>query len=340
MSATPDPPMTPPRRTAVVLAGGVAKGAFEAGALDVIVARGVSICQVVGASSGALNATMIAAAVRAGREADATARLLTLWREDADWMKVFHVSWRDVLEGRGLSDSQKILELLRREIPRIATAAVSAIGLRIVVGALQGVLSSIGAEPATTFEGVVPFEGEAFDDEESRERIYTAAAASAAFPVVFQPIHVPGLGECVDGGVVNDTPVRLATESGADRVIVITPYPAVYHREGLPRGLDFAAHLVDALIHERLFRDLRETDRINGHIAALAALEADGVLTAAQRAAVQQILDVRRLEVVTIRPAEELPGNVFAGFLHRELREQYIAAGQAAATERLDQLGV
>ena len=332
--------MAAARRTAIVLAGGVAKGAFEAGALDVIVRRGISIGQLVGASSGALNATMMAAAVRAGRESDATTRLLTLWRDDADWMKVFHITLHDALEGRGLSDSTKILQLMREEIPRIATAAVSPVGLRIVVGALQGVMSAINGAPATTFEGILPFEGEDFDHDDSRERIYTAAAASAAFPVLFKPVEVPGLGQCVDGGVVNDTPVKLATQGGADRVIVITPYPAVYRRATIPHGVEFAAHLVDALIHERLFRDLRETERANALLARLQALHADGMLDAAQLAAVQRVLGVRPLEIITIRPATELQGNPFVGFVHRKLREQYITAGETAARQALDAVGL
>ena len=61
------------RKTAVILSGGVAKGAFEAGALTVLANKGFDVTQVVGASSGSLNATMYAASVRAGRERDAAA---------------------------------------------------------------------------------------------------------------------------------------------------------------------------------------------------------------------------------------------------------------------------
>jgi NTE family protein len=332
--------MSKTRKTAIVLAGGVAKGAFEAGALDVVVRRGIPITQLVGTSSGALNATMMAAAVRAGREPDAAARLLTLWRDDADWMRVFHVTLRDALEGRGLSDSGKILQLMRDEIPLIATAATHAVGLRIVVGALQGVRSSIDGVPATSFEGVVPFAGEDFDEAGRREHIYIAAAASAAFPILFNPVDVPGLGLCIDGGVVNDTPVKLAMEGGAERVIVIAPYPLVYHQTQVPRGVEFAAHLVDALIHERLYRDLRDAERTNAVVDALHRLVGEGVLTHAQFHTIAGIIDARPLEVINIRPEAALEGNAFVGFLHRKLREDYIAAGIDAATRALDAAGL
>ena len=88
------------RKTAVILAGGVAKGAFEAGALSILADECFRVAQVVGSSSGSLNVTMYAAAVRAGRERDAARRLLSLWLDEADWMHAFHFSLRELLEGR------------------------------------------------------------------------------------------------------------------------------------------------------------------------------------------------------------------------------------------------
>jgi NTE family protein len=323
------------RNTALILAGGVAKGAFEAGALSVLATRGLHVSQVVGASSGSLNATMYAASIRANREAVAAQRLVSLWREEADWMHVFHFSLKNLVERRALSDSTRIMQLLRTEVPQIATAAVNDVGLRLVVGAVNGTQGDIGGQPATTFEGVVSFEGSDFDDEHRREAIYTAAAASAAFPVVFAPVEVAGLGPCYDGGVVNDTPVRLATEAGAQRVIVIAPYPAVMTVGQAPSGIDLVMHLVDILIHERLYRDLHDAARLNAVIAKLGALVETNVLSAEQMKQVLTILAADKIEVITIRPATDLPGNTFDGFRDRGLREQYVVAGQQAAERAL-----
>jgi NTE family protein len=325
-------------RTAIVLSGGVAKGAFEAGALDVLVERGIKISQVVGTSSGSLNATMLAGAVRAGRERDATRRLLTLWHDDADWMHIFHLTLREALEGRGLSDSFRVLKLMRDELPKITTASINPIRLRIVVGLLNGVRRQFGQQVATTFEGVLTFDGPDFDDDAGRERIYNAAAASAAFPLLFHPVDVPGLGPCYDGGVVNDAPVKLAAEDGATRVIVIAPYPATFDSAAAPTGVALAAHLVDVLIHERLFRDLRDAERVNEAVRGVQTLVTAGVLDQNQMALVLQAFDARPLQIVTIRPTHELPGNSFAGFLHRNLREQYITAGHDVAHRVLDSL--
>ena len=131
--------------TAIVLAGGVAKGAFEAGAIKVLVEHGIKFAQVVGTSSGALNAILLAAAIRADREREAMADLLSLWRDEASWMHVFHFTVRDALRRRALSDSTKLLHLMRTEIPKVAIAAVNPVRLHLVVTAIHGVIDRLGA---------------------------------------------------------------------------------------------------------------------------------------------------------------------------------------------------
>jgi NTE family protein len=182
---------------------------------------------------------------------------------------------------------------------------------------------------------VLSFVAEDFDDESRREAIYNAAVASAAFPIVFAPVDMPGLGPCYDGGVVNDTPVRLAAEAGAERVIVIAPYPTLTSHGKLPTGINLVMHLVDILIHERLYRDLHEAARLNEAVSQLMALVDAKQLTIGQLQKVLAIVNAKPIEMITIRPENDLPGNTFAGFLDRNLRSQYVAAGQAAAERTL-----
>jgi predicted acylesterase/phospholipase RssA len=228
--------------------------------------------------------------------------------------------------------------LLRENIPPLVTPKVNDVGLRLVVGAISGHGSFIGSAPATTYEGVLPFTSESFDTEAGRAAIYNAAVASAAFPIVFAPVEVPGFGPCYDGGVVNDAPVALASESGAERVIVIAPYPMVSAPARVPTGIDLVMHLVDVLIHERLYRDLKAATNTNDVVARLTALVDKKLLSQEQLAQVLKVLDARQIEIVQIRPDEELAGDPFAGFLHKDLRAQYIAAGRQAAERALANL--
>src|SRR5262249_25624102 len=90
------------RTVALVLAGAVAKGAFEAGALTVLAERDVRVVRIVAASSGAMNGAAYAAAVRGRRERDGAAEIAEFWRERARWGDFLHLDWSDLVRARGV----------------------------------------------------------------------------------------------------------------------------------------------------------------------------------------------------------------------------------------------
>jgi NTE family protein len=331
--------MTNPSRTALVLAGAVAKGAFQAGALEVLHARGVRFSRVVATSAGAINGAFWAAAVRAGREDSAALELPRLWLERAR-LALFDWTVRGILTGRGLSTSDNLERLLEAAVGEWLPGRQRRSELRLVVTALAGVDGVIDGARATTFQEVLRFDNEDFDSEDGRKAIFRGAAASGAFPGAFVPVDLPGPGTCVDGGVVNNTPVKEAIEGGAiDRIVVVSPNPLVAtpaeRHEG---GLRLLGRIVDVLINERLYRDLREAHEVNAHLKALEVLHATGVLDDAQLEKVKRAVDLddaRWLEIVQIRPERELEGNPFDGFRDRGLRARYIEAGRRAAERAL-----
>jgi predicted acylesterase/phospholipase RssA len=330
---------------ALVLSGAAVRGAFAAGALSVLFAPdvasrlGLGVTRIVGASSGALNGTFMAAAIRAGTTADAGQRLSTIWLDDATVTGAFDVSLRDVVRELGVSSDDKVLAVLRKNIaPSAGTAPVE---LRLVVTNADGEPIPVGGSDATTFEHVFTFSGPDFDTADALERVFVAAAASSALPGLFAPVAVTVNGRTVrglDGGLVDDTPLGTALDGApeVDRVFVIAPYPRVRAVPASLSGLDLAAHVLDMLVDERLVRDLRRTDEVNRALARLVTAVPDE----SQRNAVLDALGWtgrRPVEVVEIRPDAELSGNAFAGFTSRGLREQYVEAGVAAATAALGQ---
>src|SRR6185312_8365862 len=82
--------------------------------------------------------------------------------------------------------------------------------LHVVVATLRGRLGHIDGEPATRYSELLSFPGEDFDTPAALERIFVAATASAALPVLFAPVDLPGVGLCSDGGLVNNTPILAA----------------------------------------------------------------------------------------------------------------------------------
>jgi predicted acylesterase/phospholipase RssA len=336
-----------PRAIALVLAGAVAQGAFEVGVIRALVRTDVRIARIVATSSGALNGTVLAAALRRRDPIAGGETLAELWREHAGWNDVFHTSFRELLRRDGLSDQKRLLALLREHIPPGPVHDPAPINLRLIVAALRGCQGAIGARPATTFESVCDFDGEDFATAAGRERVFTAAVASAAFPLVFAPVEVDGLGPCVDGGAVNNTPMKWALDGpvGAEIDAVVVVSTSVERRTVAPdvSGLaPLAGHLAGMLVDERLYRDLRECAETNAGLTALDQMVADGKLTPALLREIKQVLglaDRRAVDVLCIRPITELRGNAFAGFFDAGLRREYLDIGYDRGLAVLGGLG-
>jgi hypothetical protein len=198
-------------------------------------------------------------------------------------------------------------------------------------------------ESATTFERVIYFENEDFDLPERRRHLRDAAVASAAFPGAYTPVKLEGIGPCVDGGVVNNTPVKHALESESrdirvSRVVVINPHPVDYNVADPGRGLNYGMHLLNILLQERLYRDLKSAYGVNAKLSQLEALVGQNGFTPEHFEMVRGVLGWRPLEIVEIRPDDPLPGNPFTGFGDAYLREKYIEAGREAARLQLGTL--
>jgi len=328
---------------ALVLAGAVAKGAFTAGALAVLSepdtkARfAVDVTRIVGTSSGALNGVYYAAAVHAGAEAFAGQRLAQLWLEDATIGGAFDFSLRDILGGISLSTDEKLVKIMRQHI--VPTDGRQAIELRLVVTNADGEAVDIDGTAATTYEHVIDFTGADFVTTEALERVFLATAASSALPGAYAPVPIELAGRVVrglDGGLVNDTPLghALAGAPSIERVFVVVPFPRVRTQAPVLHGLALGAHVLDIVLDERLVRDLRRVARVNRVLAQLPSLVAE----AAERAALLEALGWtgrRAVQVVEIRPVEDLPGNSFSGLASLELRQQYVQAGGEAARRAL-----
>jgi len=328
------------KRTALILAGAVAKGAFEAGVLEVLsehLAR-IPIVRIVAASSGALNGAVYATGIRYGSEHLVARRLIELWMHDANWHNVLKVSPLDILHRVGVGTADRLLPLLEDAVDDLPLVQRRPIDLELVLTVLKGEAGDIAGTPATTFEHVAGFRDEQFDSKEGRAEVFGTALGSGAFPLLFAPVEVPGVGSCVDGGVVNNTPIKRAIQGGGvERIIVVTPEPL---RSAAPeplRGTKLITQLAEILINERLYRDLRDAEAINGYLRQLDALRAHGVAPDT----IQQVKDVFGwvpLEVVQIRPARPLDGSAFSAFSNPAQLKGYVEAGRDAAGAALDTL--
>lgn len=333
---------------AIVVAGAVAKGAFAAGALAYLTLKlrdeGTPIRAVLGTSSGALNATVLAAGVRARKSVSAAKELVRLWRDHARAGQILDADVWSAARFGGVSGSRRVVELLERACARLRPGASPAeVALRLVVAPLAGAAPVPGSKAPTAFEAVERFEQRDFEDPARRDRIFQAAVASAAFPYAFKPVALEGLGPCVDGGIVNNTPIKEAIDGQADvgtvYVIVADAADAAMtaERAGDLHGVGLLTRLVEMLISERLVRDLAEASAVNRWLRTLDDLVRRRELTVAARANVIEGLygrdakTFRPLELVEIRPASPLEGGSFSGFFRADLRRAYLRSGWEAA---------
>jgi NTE family protein len=217
-----------------VLSGGASLGALQVGMLRALYERGVVADVLVGTSVGALNAAYIASRPQTPETVMDLARA---WRgiERSD---AFPVSLRTVVGGLAgqrnhLVPARGLRRIVERhvELDDLSDARVP--------------LSLVAFDVSTGTEAVLS-DGPAID----------AIVAACSIPGIFPPV---AMGEqlLVDGGVVNNTPIRHAVELGAERVYVLPTQEPRYIRPDPPRtALDAAIHAIGLLLGSRLEADI------------------------------------------------------------------------------------
>ena len=193
---------------ALVLSGGGAKGAYEAGVAATFIKHGLPIRLAAGSSAGALNAAMLAD----GRidELEALWRGLTRERVYTLRASVFFAGflpgWLTLLtvdRARSLFDPQPLRELITASLD---FGRVRASPIRLLV-----VTTDLARRERRLFD--------------NQTLTVDALMAAAAIPGAFPPVEVDG-ALLVDGGLIGRAPVLEALESGVPlgRVVVVLSY--------------------------------------------------------------------------------------------------------------------
>jgi NTE family protein len=183
---------------ALVMSGGGAYGAYEAGAVQALATAGLDYDMLYGVSVGAINAAWLA---QHKTLAEGSIGLLEFW-DEITTAKVYRErpgGKAAGLWGISVYDSTPIVQLIQRSLDR---DKLRASGKRLRVGA---VCWETGEYKVTT---------------EADSRIAWWVAASSSYPVFFLPIKIDG-SLWTDGGLRNITPVREAIVAGAKEVDVV-----------------------------------------------------------------------------------------------------------------------
>jgi NTE family protein len=275
-----------------VAAGAGARGAFEAGALSVLVPwlaeRGLRPTVFIGTSAGAINAALLAAT--ANREpTDAAQALLEFWR-GLTVRKVYRspivsapgtlAAYVGQLVGRGhvvsLLDTSPLLGFAERTFEPLApelrknidTGLVQALAL---VATDASERTRVFIDLAPTVEHPKPNPGRAIDYEATKVD-HRHVLASSAIPALFRPVEIDG-AYYTDGGVRLNTPLAPAVALGTTHVVVVATHPETYAAPPPPRPQSRPPDVVDSMVAvlgsvlaDRMVEDLHTLDKINRNV--------------------------------------------------------------------------
>ena len=224
-------------KTAFVFAGGGSLGAIQVGMLRVLLSCGVRPDLVVGASVGAMNASYFAGAP----DAAGVAALERIWsglrRSD-----IFPFTLANALglisHPGNVVDPGGLRRVIETNLP-YAKLEDAQIPLHIMATSQQGLAIRLSNGPAVE-----------------------AILASTAIPGVFPPVRIGG-DDLMDGAIAANTPVRLAAELGASRIIILPTGYACALAEPPARAIAKALHAITLLIAWQLMSEL---ERISADI--------------------------------------------------------------------------
>ena len=238
----------------LVLSGGGAKGFAHIGALKVIDSLGVKIDYVAGTSMGAIVGSLYASGY-SGKELDSIFKNANFEDIINDKLpreaKTFYE--RDQAEKYAISIPFDDFEI---QVPKSLSRGQNVFNLLTKVMLHVNHINDFSQLP-------IPFFCIATDIETGEEVVLDsgnlpkAVTASGAFPSLFQPVNINGR-VLLDGGVVNNYPIKKLKEKGLDIIIGVDVQDGLRDRENLKAA-------TDVLIQVNNFRtinDMKEKEKL------------------------------------------------------------------------------
>jgi len=318
-------------RTALILPGGGARGAFQVGVLKALAQLLPKTSPnpfpvISGTSAGAVNSAVLAS--RAEHLRSAVAELervwahfrceqvyktdhLTMLKSSLHWMSSIVLGGWLVGTPKSLLDNSPLRELLLRNVhfPRIQQA--------IDDGHLEAVaITAAGYDSARSksfFEAA-----EQFRDWERTRRLGKRTPlnidhimASIAVPMIFPP-QLIGNEYYGDGAMRQATPMSPAVHLGADRILVVGIRDETGEKEPAKAGpppsfAQIAGYMLDTLFMDGLYSDLERITRINELIDSVPENERTGTLAKVRPIDTMLIVPSEDLREIAYRHRKELP---------------------------------
>ncbi|MCA9492463.1 MAG: patatin-like phospholipase family protein [Myxococcales bacterium] len=295
----------------LVLAGGAARGAYEAGVLRYLFGeftrrhRAPWPDVISGTSVGAMNGAFVAARDPAGVD-----WLAKTWRE-LQIPQVFGITYTDVFRTLRLAFSDQPFAIADpRPLQRLVARNWPTEAIKRSI-AEHGTAWMVGTTDLTSGRTLLFHDGPEAPEWTPRPGVRLVhtrikpvhALASAALPLLFPPIPLGG-AQLVDGGLRQNTPLGPVLRAGADRVLVLSMKRQAMddERPAAQPNLSFlVGKTLNALLLDPVEQDVFEARNINRIVDWGVRTYGEGF---AER--LEQDLGVRRAQVLFLTPSEDL----------------------------------
>lgn len=325
-------------KTTILLSGGGALGAFQAGVLAAL-QPAIDEGQLerpehmVGISVGALNATLAA-------------------MNHHDWRWVANHWHQNVRRPEDIAIQKSVpLRVLPGVLRGEYDGLVNTLPLRRMMHQHLS-LSALRASPITPHAGATNLRtGELIYRTPQNDRFLLHLLASASIPAIFPTVEIDG-EPWADGGLVEVAPATHCIGLGADRVIAILCQPKDAEREPIDVGspLALAERLMDIVTVSLLEKDVRAIEAVNERLR-LADLHArerfislpqimepgDWIKYRNAHRADRSLSGKRHIEITIIRPPEPL-GYSTGAFTERDIARA-LDMGREAGAAFIETLG-
>jgi NTE family protein len=298
--------MSEPQKTALFLAGGGARAAYQVGVLQAILsllseygwpARQNPFEIICGTSAGAINATALAC--RADHFEESVTHLLGIWRNleveqvyradsigvlrsGARWLSLLSFGWLlrkwHTQPPSSLLDNAPLVGLLHKmlDLPRLDQALNSGVLDALAVSAS----SYTGGSHVTFYQSAraIPSWRRAQRMSVQQQIGVDHLLASAAIPLIFPAVPLYCNDRCEyfgDGSIREVAPVSPAIHLGATKILVIGsghvggPQRNFAEYSGYPSLAQIAGHAMSSIFLDGLSVDLERIMRINGTLSLL-----------------------------------------------------------------------
>ena len=260
----------PRKKVGLVLSGGGAKGMAHIGAIKIIEEAGIPIDYVVGTSMGSIIGGLYSIGYTP-EQMDSMVR-----KQDWGFLLSDQILRRDMNMQEREADEKYVIS-----VPFNKSAIQDLTGGLIKGQNISNLFSelTLGYHDSLDFNKLpIPFACVSENIVKGEEYVFhdgvlsTAMRASMAIPGVFTPVRLDSM-VLVDGGVVNNYPVNVAKQMGADVIIGVDVQSELRPANELENAGDILSQLIDLMGQDNYLKNWKETDvlikvNVKGYSAA------------------------------------------------------------------------